>query len=121
MIKRRPSECGDWETGCHGAESNNLALIAMSWREFCERLDRLLPRWQQGVQELQRKTLSVDPVELENLSLGWLLANQKQFYDDLCVAAGEECSEAHKERQDPDTIRDWFCWLHREMLSRTKE
>ena len=125
-MKRRPSECGEFETGCHGPDANNMALIALTHRGPSEALEKLRPEWEEAMQDMQRKTLATTAEELERMSLGWLLANATEEYESVAITAAnaEDDFDVAFDRlatEDTETIRDWFCWLHREMVDRARE
>lgn len=127
--KRRPSEKGEWETGCFSPEANNLALIALTWSDFSEDLELLPPRWVNAVRRLRKEAMATTREELERISLGWLLTHYKGLYERVAAAAASVASNSPEQREEDykalmestDTIRDWFCWLHRDMVERSNE
>lgn len=132
-----PSREGEWETGCHGADANELALIALTWGEFVDERRRLRAAWGEFLRGYQRETLCTSKAELEAVSLGWLLQRAAGLYRRVCEACAASCPEetdpeypdipAREERfaqlseRDKPTIRDWFCWLHRDFLADNAE
>lgn len=101
-----------------------MALIALSYRSHSYAIEEeVLPAWEEAINEMQARTLNTDREVLERFSLGWLLANQAELFDHVFVDSLDSMDpdEPLPERPDPETTRDWFCWLHREMISRAKE
>jgi len=127
MIKRPPSECGEFETGCFTFDANNLALIADTTSEYHKDIsDELCPMWNAALSEYQRREFVTDRRRMETFSLGWLLTNAVALYHRVAAdAAQAHDNPADKYEQltvhDRDTIRDWFCWLHRHLVHETKE